>query len=159
MANHMNFFLTAGLGGIVLMATLLVIWFVTTKVRRKFLPDRENAAPVIFAQSSWEEKRTHPRFEFRWPASIETPEGGVPVETKDVSMGGAFILCEKPWPLNEEFRVTLQIPNQDPLTLTAEVVWSNCNVPADKVVNRGMGIRFVRNTPEVRQRLLQALGT
>jgi hypothetical protein len=27
---------------------------------------------------------------------------------------------------------------------TAQVVWSNVNVPDEKVINRGMGVRFIK---------------
>jgi hypothetical protein len=37
------------------------------------------------------------------------------------------------------------------------VVWSNTNVPEDKVIYRGMGIKFVQNTDEDRQRLEYAI--
>jgi hypothetical protein len=30
------------------------------------------------------------------------------------------------------------------VTATAEVVWSNVNVPKEKVINRGMGVRFIK---------------
>jgi hypothetical protein len=35
-------------------------------------------------------------------------------------------------------------PNNEPVKASAEVVWSNANVPEDKVVNRGMGVRFIK---------------
>jgi hypothetical protein len=35
--------------------------------------------------------------------------------------------------------------------LNAEVVWSNANVPEDKIVNRGMGIRFINNSDDDRK--------
>ena len=43
------------------------------------------------------------------------------------------------------------------MSLNSEVVWSNANVPDDKIVNRGMGIRFIHNTDEVRESLKTAL--
>ena len=58
--------------------------------------------------------------------------------------------------LNEKFRMTIDAPNQKPFPLQAEVVWSNANVPDDKVVHRGMGIRFVENATE-RTQLKNAL--
>jgi hypothetical protein len=49
------------------------------------------------------------------------------------------------------------LPNADALSLNAEVVWSNANMPLDKVVNRGMGIRFINNEPKERQQLQDAI--
>jgi hypothetical protein len=45
------------------------------------------------------------------------------------------------------------------LQLNAEVVWSNANIPADEVVNRGMGIRFIQNEEKKRRQLQQAITT
>jgi hypothetical protein len=35
-------------------------------------------------------------------------------------------------------------PNNEPVVATAQVVWSNVNVPDEKVINRGMGVRFIK---------------
>jgi hypothetical protein len=35
-------------------------------------------------------------------------------------------------------------PNNEPVAATAEVAWSNINVPDEKVINRGMGVRFIK---------------
>ena len=79
------------------------------------------------------------------------------VQLKDISLGGAFVVCAEPLALNDKFKISIRIPNRELLILNAEVVWSNSNVPADRVVNRGMGIRFIENTEEDRQRLNEAL--
>jgi uncharacterized protein (TIGR02266 family) len=76
--------------------------------------------------------------------SIETPEGTIDAEVKNISLGGAFIGCKKPLPIGQFFSLTMTAPNNEPVTATAEVVWSNENFPEDKVVNRGMGVRFIK---------------
>jgi len=40
--------------------------------------------------------------------------------------------------------MTMTGPGNEPVSATAEVVWSNANFPEDKVVNRGMGVRFLK---------------
>jgi c-di-GMP-binding flagellar brake protein YcgR len=75
------------------------------------------------------------------------------VQLKDISLGGAFVVCPNPLPLSEKFRISIEPPEQALLELNAEVVWSNANVPEDKIINRGMGIRFINNTDEDRRRL------
>ncbi len=35
-------------------------------------------------------------------------------------------------------------PDNEPVIATAQVVWSNVNVPDEKVINRGMGVRFIK---------------
>ena len=79
------------------------------------------------------------------------------MQLKDISLGGAFVVCPEPLALNDKFKISIRIPDREPLALNAEVVWSNRNMPGDKVVNRGMGIRFIENTEKDRQRLNTAL--
>jgi hypothetical protein len=88
---------------------------------------------------------------------METPQGTIEAETKNIGLSGAFIRCRKPLPLKESFRLTIDAPNHDPLTVKAEVIWSNINVPDEMVLNRGMGIRFIRITKDDREFLNQVL--
>ena len=137
-------------------AIMVILCFVSAygrffKKRRAAEPLGQFVSPSI--KKSWEEKRQHPRVAVSWKASAETPDGIINVQLKDISLGGAFVVCDKPMALREKFIIAIKIPEQDPLELTAEVVWSNFNVPVDKVVNRGMGVRFVENTEQVRKRL------
>ena len=110
-------------------------------------------------QISGEQKRKHPRVDINFPVSMETSEGTTAAEVKNISLGGAFICCKKPLPLGEVFRLTMMRPDQEPVTTTAAVVWSNENVPDEKVINRGMGVRFInvsgRHIQLVRQILLE----
>ena len=75
---------------------------------------------------------------------METPDGTVNGEINNISLGGAFICCEKPLPIRKIFHLTMTGPDQEPVDAAAEVVWSNVNVPDDKVVHRGMGVRFIK---------------
>jgi uncharacterized protein (TIGR02266 family) len=90
------------------------------------------------------ERRQHPRIDINWPVSIETPEGTIDAEVKNISLGGAFIGCKKPLPIGQFFSLTMTAPNNEPVRASAEVVWSNENFPEDKVANRGMGVRFIK---------------
>jgi len=94
-------------------------------------------------QKVMEQRREHPRVDINWHVSIETPAGTVPAEIKNISLGGAFICCEKPLPIGEVFGLTIMAPDNEPVIATAKVVWSNVNVPDEKVINRGMGVRFI----------------
>ena len=115
--------------------------------------DQSSSAHISAASVSWEEKRRHPRIEICWKACLEKPEGPEEVQLKDISLGGAFVVCPNPLPLTEKFRIFVDPPEQTPLELNAEVVWSNANVPEDKIISRGMGIRFINNPDEIRSRL------
>lgn len=95
-------------------------------------------------QSVGEQKRKHPRSDINWPVSMETSDGTIEAEVKNISLGGAFICCKKPLPIGEVFRLTMMGPDNEPVIATAQVVWSNVNVPDEKVINRGMGVRFIK---------------
>jgi Tfp pilus assembly protein PilZ len=143
-----------GLGAIVAM---VIFWSVSKFIRKQISPNQLNQALADAQDSNWEEKRQYRRLAVSWEASMETSQGTIPVHLKDISLGGAFVVCPEPMALNEKLRITIDAPNQDPFPLQAEVVWSNVNVPDDKVVHRGMGIRFVENTTEERTQLNNAL--
>jgi Tfp pilus assembly protein PilZ len=97
-----------------------------------------------------DEKRQDPRINSVWPVLMVTSHGVKKAKIKDLSLGGAFIACPDPLPLNEQFSLIINLPDQKPLKLVSEVVWSNSNFPDDKIVCRGMGIRFTQNTKKDR---------
>jgi len=106
--------------------------------------DLDYHTSVKLSQNVGEEKRKQPRADSNWPVSMETSEGTVDAEVKNISLGGAFICCKKPLPLGQVFPLTMICPDNEPVIATAEVVWSNVNVPDEKVINRGMGVRFIK---------------
>jgi Tfp pilus assembly protein PilZ len=95
--------------------------------------------------------------EVSWSAAVEIGQASIKVRLKDVSLGGAFVICREPIPLNEKLRIYIKASNQDTFALNAEVVWSNMNVPQKKVIHRGFGIKFVQNTTAARNRLEEAI--
>lgn len=145
-----------GIGG-ALFVGLVLFWFVSMYLKKRLASDQATQSYTPSTKTSWEEKRRNPRVAISWQAFIEMAGQTDNVQLKDISLGGAFVVCAEPLALNDKFKISIRIPNRELLILTAEVVWSNSNVPADRVVNRGMGIRFIENTEEDRQRLNEAL--
>ena len=145
-----------GIGGAIFVA-LILFWFISTYLKKRWASDHSTKGYTPSTKFSWEEKRAHPRIAISWKASIEADGQADDVQLKDISLGGAFVVCADPLALNDRFKISIRIPDRDPLSLNAEVVWSNKNMPADRVVNRGMGIRFIGNTEKDRQRLEEAL--
>ena len=145
-----------GIGG-ALFVGLVVFWFVSMYLKKRLASDQAAQSYTPSTKTSWEEKRRHPRVAVSWQAFIEISGQTDNVQLKDISLGGAFVVCAEPLALNDRFKISIRIPNRELLALNAEVVWSNSNVPADRVVNRGMGIRFIENTEKDRQRLNEAL--
>ncbi len=145
-----------GIGG-ALFVGLVIFWFVSMYLKKRLASDQAAQSYTPSTKTSWEEKRRNPRVAISWQALIEMAGQTNNVQLKDISLGGAFVVCAEPLALNDKFKISIRIPNRELLLLNAEVVWSNSNVPADRVVNRGMGIRFIENTEEDRQRLNEAL--
>ena len=139
--------------GAAIFAGLVLLWFLRVFFKRRLAKKQSHQMAASAGKTSWEEKRQHPRVSVSWPARLETSQGSLEVQLKDISLGGAFVVCPNPLPLSENFQISIEPPEQTSLELNAEVVWSNANVPEDKIINRGMGIRFINNTDEVRNRL------
>ena len=84
------------------------------------------------------------RAEPDWPATIETSSGKTAeVRIASITHGSGFIKSRMKLSIGEKFQLTIHLPGRTPLKLRAEVIWSNLHLPVEKVVNRGMGIRFI----------------
>ena len=120
------------------------VWIVYYFWKEHSRSDLDYHTSVKLSQNVGEEKRKQPRTNINWPVSMETSDGTIDAEVKNISLGGAFICCEKPLPLGQVFPLTMIGPDNEPVIATAEAVWSNVNVPNEKVINRGMGVRFIK---------------
>lgn len=136
---------------------LIIFWFIFVYLKKRMTADRSNPGYSAATKISWEEKRQHPRVTISWQTFLEKSQQRQEIQLKDVSLGGAFVVCQEPLALQDQFKITFNLPDQGPLELNAEVVWSNANMPRDKVVNRGMGIRFIKNEEKQRQLLQDAI--
>jgi hypothetical protein len=158
MENGEMLMTSVAVGGTVFIAFIL-IWFIGAYVKKRIRQGADAEAGLALEPSvSWEEKRRTPRLAVSWRGTIHLPQSSIPVQLRDVSTGGAFAASANPLPLNERFVLSLELPEIGLLRLNAVVVWSNAGVPADKVVNRGMGIRFVDNDEASRRQLKRAVG-
>jgi uncharacterized protein (TIGR02266 family) len=147
--------LTFVFGLIVCFLGFLVVWLVYYFWKMRDDTNLDHTS-VRMAPSAGKEGREHPRADVNWSVSLETPDGAVTAQVKNISVGGAFICCPKPLPVGEMFHLTMTGPDNEPVKATAKVVWSNINVPDDKVVNRGMGVRFI-NMSDLHIRLVREI--
>jgi hypothetical protein len=121
-----------------------LVWIVYYFWKEHSRSDLDYHTSVKLLQNVGEEKRKQPRANINWPVSMETSDGTIDAEIKNISLGGAFICYKKPLPLGQVFPLTMIGSDNEPVIATAEVVWSNVNVPNEKVINRGMGVRFIK---------------
>jgi c-di-GMP-binding flagellar brake protein YcgR len=144
-------------GGAIFVGFVL-FWFIGVFLKKRVGPGISAKPPPASAlRINWEEKRVQPRLSVSWNASFEAPRGPGRAQLKDISLGGAFVVCPDPLPLSDRFQIVIELPDGTPLALNAEVVWSNANVPSDMIVNRGMGVRFIDNDASQRRRLTDAI--
>ena len=143
--------------GAAIFAGLIIFWFFHTVIKRKLGAEQSAQLTNSSQKFKGEEMRRHPRMKVSWPAAMEINHGSIKVRLKDISLGGAFVICPESIALNEQFRLYVEVPDEETFALNAEVVWSNMNVPEEKVIHRGMGIRFVQNTGAARKRLEKAI--
>jgi hypothetical protein len=154
--NHQNMLNSIGVGGAIFVG-LAIFWFVFVYLKRRMTTNSSYQGIATETQVSWEEKRSHPRVELYWSAEIEGWGPDTEIQLKDVSLGGAFVVCQEPPDLPHHFKIKINFPDAGSVSLNAVVVWSNFNMSSEKVVNRGMGIKFVDNEPHDRQQLQDAI--
>jgi len=129
--------------GIAFFSAILLVWIVWYFWKMSDRSDRDSLTSATLRQNVGEEKRKHPRADVNWPVSIETAYGIIAAEVRNISLGGAFICCKKPLEMLKVFRMTMIGPENEPVLATAQVAWSNANMPEEMVINRGMGVRFI----------------
>lgn len=104
-----------------------------------------------------ETKRQYDRLNLKWPVSLEALGGTIGAQTINISISGAFIAVQQPLQVGERFTIILDIPEHQKITMEGQVVWNNSNFPDDKIISRGMGIRFVGTSNENRDTLNRIL--
>lgn len=102
------------------------------------------------------ESRRHFRSaKLRWPVELEPfsalPEGRasgrIRAETLGVSLGGTFVVCEQPFPVETDLHLWLYPPDPPPrgprvLRLLARVRWINEGPGSPNELPRGFGVAF-----------------
>lgn len=143
--------LKLGFGAVCFIFTVGLIYAVSNFFRKRMQASQESGRAAKLVDVTIKEKRRFPRVDIACHVKIMTSQGAIAAQTKNISLGGAFICCQKPLPLGETFCVTIEPLAQKSFTVNAEVVWSNINVPDEKIVNRGMGIKFLQITKDDRE--------
>jgi len=95
------------------------------------------------------ERRLHPRILVKWPAVVETPQGSLEGETKDISVDGAFIFCSKEPEIEGNFPILLKPSEQRTISVVGEKIWSGSFTIDNRTVF-GMGVQFIHISPEDR---------
>jgi hypothetical protein len=80
---------------------------------------------------------------------VETPQGSLEGETKDVSVDGVFIFCSKEPEIGINFPIFLKPSEQRTISVVGEKIWSGSFTIDNRTVF-GMGVQFIHISPEDR---------
>jgi Tfp pilus assembly protein PilZ len=97
--------------------------------------------------------RGQPRAKIKLPVEIQTTCGSISGETHNISTSGAFICCQHPLCLRDNFQITIEVPHRQELTMMARVVWKTVGTPNDTARGSGFGVHFSQITPHDRKLL------
>jgi hypothetical protein len=80
---------------------------------------------------------------------VETPQGSLEGETKDISVDGVFIFFSKEPEIGENFPIVLKPSEQRTISVVGEKIWSGSFTIDNRTVF-GMGVQFIHISPEDR---------
>jgi hypothetical protein len=95
------------------------------------------------------ERRKYPRVSVDWSAIVNTNHGSLEGEVKDISVGGACILCPEKPIVGESISILLKPPGQRSIPVIGEKVWSDF-FDIHYGTAFGMGVQFTALSPEDR---------
>jgi Tfp pilus assembly protein PilZ len=92
---------------------------------------------------SGKERRMYPRLRVRWAVSIQAADGLRQGEMENISLGGAFIRCDKPPRSNEKVLLTYKDHSHN-MKVLAQVAWINRESGSGGDKPTGMGVQFLQ---------------
>ena len=95
-------------------------------------------------EMSGKERRMSPRIPVRQAVSIKAAKGLRRGETEDISLGGAFIRCEKPPPPDQKILLTFENHSSTMQFVLARVAWTNLESRGSSDKPVGMGVQFMQ---------------
>jgi uncharacterized protein (TIGR02266 family) len=101
--------------------------------------------------------RAGKRVELRFRRADGTTEF-VDAVTRNIGLGGAYILTDRPEPVGTKLEVEIRIPGDEPgIPVAAEVRWNTA--PEDDEDSAGMGVRFADIDVDATLRLSEYFAT
>ena len=87
--------------------------------------------------------RWYIRMDMTWPVTIKTASALYDAKTLNISPAGASITCPNPFSLNHTVELIIKVPGADePVVVSARVVWSTRYGKEKKSAAFAMGVRF-----------------
>ena len=129
---------------ITLCIVFFIIFKILSRIKNQAMGNPDGGKLAEFKLAPPETMPVVERLKLECPAIIERPQGFTKVGVKEITLIGAFVTCPRPFPVGDKFQIKIIIENIKSLSLEADVLWNNLNVPQDQVVRRGMKIRFLQ---------------
>lgn len=103
-------------------------------------------------------RRQNPRIPKALALSFKSKAGFIKAFSEDISVGGMFIKTTKPLTRGEQFMLKLTLPDvSDTLKIDCEVSWTRTATSDPFKQPLGMGIKFIKISPEDQHRLKKEL--
>jgi hypothetical protein len=142
----------------VIVIVLAAFFFIVMKMLSRLKPRDEMVSSGAAFDAATLKDQAVPelnRLSGTYPVVVRTGEESFQAEAKEISLAGAFIVCDRPLAVGKPLELTLELDGA--LQLQAAVTWNNSNVPRAEIVASGMRVRFLDVSAEARSALLSAL--
>ncbi|UCE83083.1 MAG: PilZ domain-containing protein [Deltaproteobacteria bacterium] len=104
-----------------------------------------------------QEKRQHSRAEIKWPVTMLNAQTKLKGEIENVSPYGAFVCCKEVPPLDGNFFMVIEAPDQKTMSIAARVTWSTVLETDAGDSCFGVGVRFTNVSASDRQYLYSVI--
>ena len=94
-------------------------------------------------EMSGQKRRKYPKIPVRQAVSIKAAKGLRRGEMEDISLGGAFIRCEKPPRPNEKVLLNYR-DHSKKMQVIAQVAWTNHESEGSRDKPDGIGVKFLQ---------------
>ena len=95
------------------------------------------------------ERRQEPRFEVNWGSTIKTEKKEIEGVIKNISPGGAYVVCEDSPNLLETFQMEIQPLDENKISAVGQVAWKNFSATT-ALGSHGIGARFINLNNDMR---------
>lgn len=111
--------------------------------------DCKKKYPLVECFQSESEKRQHPRISVNWPATLESVQGSIVGEVRDISVDSVSILLSEDLGFGKNFIINLKPSEQRSISVTGTKIWS-ASFDIDNRSVLAIAVRFIYISPEDR---------
>ncbi len=96
------------------------------------------------------EKSAQKTIKVQWPVTVMSDNALIEGVTRNITDAGMLILSKEPLRMNEQYRITVRLPNYLNRMLTCRLIWSNLYGIDPQNDVYGMGYCFLKASNEDR---------